>query len=47
VVAAGMISAFIVGLISLKILLKLIKKGNLFYFSFYLIPLGIAGLIFY
>lgn len=47
VVAAGMISAFAVGLISLKILLKLIKKGNLYYFSFYLIPLGIAGLIFY
>ena len=47
VVAAGMISAFIVGLVSLRILLRLIKKGNLYYFSFYLIPLGIAGLIFY
>lgn len=47
IIAAGMISAFVVGLISLKILIRLIKKGNLFYFSFYLIPLGIIGLIFF
>lgn len=46
VLAAGMMSAFIVGLISLKILLRVIRKGNLYLFSFYLIPLGIAGLIF-
>lgn len=45
-IAAGMISAFVVGLISLKVLLRLIRKGNLYVFSFYLIPLGIAGLIF-
>ncbi len=45
-IAAGMISAFVVGLISLKILLRLIRKGNLYVFSFYLIPLGIAGLLF-
>jgi len=47
IIAAGMISAFVVGLVSLKILLRLIKGGNLFYFSFYLIPLGVAGLIFF
>lgn len=47
VVVSGMISAFVVGLVSLKILIKLVKKGNLYYFSFYLIPFGIAGLIFY
>ncbi len=47
VVVSGMISAFVVGLVSLKLLIKLVKKGNLYYFSFYLIPLGIAGLIFY
>lgn len=47
VIGGGMLSAFIVGLFSLKILLKLIKKGNLYLFSFYLIPLGIIGLIFF
>ncbi len=45
-IAAGMISAFVVGLISLKVLLRLIRSGNLYVFSFYLIPLGVAGLIF-
>ncbi len=47
VLAAGMVSAFIVGLISLNLLLKLVKKGNLYLFSIYLIPLGIAGLLFF
>ena len=47
VIGTGMLSAFIVGLFSLKILLKLIKKGNLYFFSLYLIPLGIIGLIFF
>ncbi len=47
IIGAGMISAFIVGLLSLKILLKLIKNGKLYLFSFYLIPLGIMGLLFF
>ncbi|RKX86266.1 MAG: undecaprenyl-diphosphatase [Spirochaetes bacterium] len=47
IIGAGMISAFIVGLLSLKILLKLIKNGKLYLFSFYLIPLGIIGLLFF
>lgn len=46
IIGTGMLSAFLVGLLSLKILLKLIKNGNLYFFSFYLIPLGVAGLIF-
>lgn len=46
-IGVGMLSAFIVGLLSLKILLKLIKNGNLYLFSFYLIPLGTVGLIFF
>jgi len=46
-IGLGMLSAFIVGLLSLKILLKLIKNGNLYLFSFYLIPLGSIGLIFF
>ncbi len=47
IIATGMLSAFAVGLISLNLLLKLIKKGNLYLFSIYLIPLGIAGLVFF
>ncbi|MCK5202023.1 MAG: undecaprenyl-diphosphate phosphatase [Spirochaetales bacterium] len=47
VIAGGMLSAFIVGLLSLRLLIKLIKKGNLYFFSIYLIPLGIAGLMFF
>ena len=46
-IGIGMFSAFIVGLLSLKILLKLIKNGNLYLFSFYLIPLGVIGLLFF
>ncbi|MDA3941732.1 MAG: undecaprenyl-diphosphate phosphatase [Spirochaetia bacterium] len=47
IIGTGMLSAFIVGLLSLKILLKLIKKGKLYLFSFYLIPLGFIGLLFF
>ncbi|MEE0999967.1 MAG: undecaprenyl-diphosphate phosphatase [Treponemataceae bacterium] len=42
----GCLTAFVVGLISLKFLMKLINKGKLEYFAFYLIPVGILGLIF-
>ena len=38
--------AFVVGLIALFILQKIIKSGKLHYFAFYLIPLGILGLLF-
>jgi len=47
VIAVGMMSAFAVGLLSLKLLLKLIKKGHLYLFSIYLIPLGVVGLLFF
>jgi undecaprenyl-diphosphatase len=47
VIAAGFVSSFVVGLICLLILLRLVRKGKLYLFSFYLIPLGIAGLIFF
>ncbi len=43
--AAGFVSALVVGLLSLVLLVRLIRGGRLFYFSFYLIPLGIVGLI--
>ncbi len=40
--AAGMLTAFIVGFFALTFLLKLIKKGKLGLFAYYLIPAGIA-----
>ncbi len=46
-VAAGFVSAFVAGYISLVFLMKLIKKGKLEWFAAYLVPLGIAGLIFF
>ena len=39
--AAGMLTAFIVGFFALTFLLKLIKKGKLGLFAYYLIPAGI------
>jgi undecaprenyl-diphosphatase len=41
----GILSSFIVGLVSLLFLLRLVRKGKLYFFSFYLIPLGIIGII--
>lgn len=45
VMAAGFTGSFIVGLASLLLLLSLVRKGRLYLFSVYLIPLGIAGLV--
>ncbi|MGM0431533.1 MAG: undecaprenyl-diphosphate phosphatase [Spirochaetota bacterium] len=45
-VAAGCAAAVLAGGLSLKLLLWLVQKGRLYVFSFYLIPLGIAGLLF-
>lgn len=45
-VLAGFFAAFVSGYISLIFLMKLIKKGKLKWFSLYLIPLGITGLLF-
>lgn len=46
-VIAGCAAAFTWGYISLTVLMKIIKKGRLEWFAAYLIPLGIAGLIFF
>lgn len=46
-VIAGCAAAFAWGYISLTVLMKIIKKGRLEWFAAYLIPLGIAGLIFF
>ncbi len=45
VMITGFVTTFLVGLVSLIILLKIIKSGKLYFFSFYLIPLGIATLL--
>jgi undecaprenyl-diphosphatase len=44
---AGFAAALVVGLVSLMLLVRMIRRGRLFYFSFYLIPLGIAGIIWF
>ncbi len=41
VLGTGIVSSFLVGFLSLLLLLKIIRRGKLFLFSFYLIPLGI------
>lgn len=40
--AAGMLTAFVVGFVSLKFLLGLINRGRLGWFAAYLVPAGIA-----
>ena len=45
-VIAGCAAAFAVGYISLALLMKMIRKGNLQWFAAYLIPAGILGMIF-
>ena len=46
ILIVGMASAFIAGWISLKYLLRIIKKGQLHYFSIYLILVGVLGIVF-
>lgn len=38
---AGLVASFVVGLLALVVLLRLVRKGKLYFFSFYLIPLGV------
>lgn len=44
---AGMVTAFVVGYISLKFLLGLINRGKLGWFAWYLIPAGISLAIYF
>ena len=43
----GCVAAFVSGFAALAWLMKLIKKGRLVWFAAYLIPLGLAGLLFF
>ena len=45
VLAAGMAAAAITGFAALFLLLRLVRNGRLKYFAFYLVPLGLAGLV--
>lgn len=44
-IAVGAGASFLVGLASLTLLLRMVRKGRLYLFAVYLIPLGIAGLV--
>ena len=46
-VFAGCLAAFVSGYLALSFLMKLIRRGKLQWFAAYLIPLGIAGLLFF
>jgi undecaprenyl-diphosphatase len=42
----GMLAAFVAGILSIGILMNLIKKGKLFYFSIYVFALGLFTIFF-
>ena len=47
VLSVAFLTTLVSGFLALKLLVKLIDNGKFFYFSFYLVPLGILGLIFF
>lgn len=46
VLLLGIGASFIVGLLAILLLLRLVRGGKLYFFAFYLVPLGIAALLF-
>lgn len=44
--ALGFVLAFVTGLLALRLLLNLVRRGRLGWFALYLIPLGLGGLFF-
>jgi undecaprenyl-diphosphatase len=42
---AGVVASFLVGLVSILVLLRVVKSAKLWVFSIYLVPLGIATLL--
>jgi len=47
VIGAAFMAALISGFLALWMLVRLINSGKFYYFCFYLVPLGILGLIFF
>ena len=43
--AAGFAASFTVGFLAILLLLRLIRRGRLYFFAVYLIPLGVLGFI--
>lgn len=43
--AVGFVAALVVGFLSLTLLVRLIRGGRLYYFAFYLVPLGVVGIL--
>ena len=43
----GFVAALVVGWISLQFLMRLVRSGRLYLFAFYLVPLGVFGLIWF
>ena len=46
-VIAGCVAAAVVGYVALTALLKIVRAGKLSLFAWYLIPLGVAGILFF
>lgn len=46
VVAAGFISAFVSGFLALKLLMVIVKRGRLYFFSIYCAAVGVATIIY-
>jgi undecaprenyl-diphosphatase len=46
-VIAGCIAAAVVGYVALTVLLRIVRAGKLALFAWYLVPLGIAGILFF
>lgn len=46
VLIVGMFAAFVSGMIVFPLLIKVLKKDKLWFFGFYLIPLGIGGILY-
>jgi undecaprenyl-diphosphatase len=43
---AGAVASFLVGLVSLVLLMRIVRAGKLGWFALYLIPLGLLGILF-
>lgn len=45
--ALGAITAFVTGYLSLALLMRMIKRGHLAWFAVYLVPVAIAGMVYF
>jgi undecaprenyl-diphosphatase len=45
-VAAGLVASFVAGLVALLLLLRVVRRGRMHLFAFYLVPLGLLVVLF-